>query len=277
VVWYNRALFEAAGVDEPQSGWTWDDFKAKAEALTDKDGGVWGTAAVLDFRQFWVNTIHQAGGSVISADQKTAQWDTPAAAAGVQYWADIAKAGWSPDVKQLADSDQFSMFLSGKLAMIYAGSWMGLTLEDSEMAKAGDLGVAVLPTGPENNAASTSSLGNVIAVTAEHPDEAYKFVEFLGSREAADIYTQGGIALSAYPEFDVNFVEHFAGKFDAAPITEQIANVFPIPRSFNSPVWMKELNPSLAPVMLGEMSVEDGLAKIQTLMQAALDEEPGND
>lgn len=274
VVWYNKALLKDAGVEEPAADWTWADFQEKAKALTNPDKEVWGTATALNLREDWVNTVHQAGGAIISEDQKTALWDTPEAKQGLKFWSDMASAGWSPDVRQLADSDAYSMFLSGRVAMIYAGSWMGITFADSELASAGNLGVAVLPKGPANNAASTSSLGNMISVTGEHQDEAYKFVEFLGSKTAADIYTQGGIALSAYPEFDQNFIDFFAGKFDAAPIAAQIANVFSIPRSFNSPVWMGELNGLVAPIFLGEVSLDDGLANINAMMQSALDQEP---
>src|SRR5687768_1850597 len=47
VLFYNKELFDAAGVEYPQAGWTWDDFTEKAKALTqdaDGDGTVdqWG-------------------------------------------------------------------------------------------------------------------------------------------------------------------------------------------------------------------------------------------
>ena len=35
-VWYNKKLFDAAGVAYPKAGWTWDDLKAAAKALTGK-------------------------------------------------------------------------------------------------------------------------------------------------------------------------------------------------------------------------------------------------
>ncbi|MEP3277226.1 MAG: sugar ABC transporter substrate-binding protein [Stappiaceae bacterium] len=273
VVWYNKKIFKDAGVDEPKAGWTWDDFKSTANALTNKEAGIWGTAAYLNFRQVWINTIAQAGGSILSADEKTSTWNTPEVAAGVQYWSDIAQSGSSPTVDQLSDTDQYNMFLSGKLGMIYAGSWVGISFSQSDIAGAGDLGVAVLPTGPVSNAASTSSLGNMIGATTKNVDEAYDFVEFLGGKEAAAIYTSGGVALAAYPEYDVNFIKFFEGKFDAQPISDQISNVFGLPRSFNSPVWLKQMNPVMGPVFKGEMTVEDGLKKLQSEMQRALDAE----
>ncbi len=273
VVWYNTEMFAEAGVELPQDGWTWADFADKAAALTDADAGEWGTAVYLNDRQVFINTIYQAGGEILSADKKTAQWDSEAALAGTKYMLDIAEAGSSPSLQQIADTGQNALFLSGKVAMLYAGSWVGVTFAESDMAKAGNLGVAELPAGPANNAASTSSLGNMIAADAKHPEEAYKFVEFLASKKAADIYTKAGIALSAYPEFDQNFVDYFAGNFDAKPITDQIGNVFSIPVSFNSNVWRKEINAQLGPVFLGEKPLEEGLEALQSAMQSALDSE----
>ncbi|MEM6946180.1 MAG: extracellular solute-binding protein, partial [Pseudomonadota bacterium] len=39
VMYYNRDAFEAAGVDHPSADWTWDDFRAAAEALTVDENG----------------------------------------------------------------------------------------------------------------------------------------------------------------------------------------------------------------------------------------------
>ena len=55
VVYYNKEIFDAAGVDYPQDGWTWDDFLATAQALTlDTDGdGVTDQFGVDTFRNYW--------------------------------------------------------------------------------------------------------------------------------------------------------------------------------------------------------------------------------
>ncbi|WP_158553259.1 MULTISPECIES: ABC transporter substrate-binding protein [Mesorhizobium] len=273
VVWYNRKLFKDAGVAEPKDGWSWTDFQTAAKSLTKADAGIWGTAVSLDFRGNVLNSVYQAGGTILSEDRKRAQWNTKEAAEGVQYWVDIIKAGSSPTLEQLASTDANSMFLSGKVAMLQTGSWMGVTFADSKLAKDEDLAVITLPKGPKNGASSTSSLGNMISATAKHPEESYKFVEFLGSKEAADIYTRAGIALSAYPEFDKNFIDHFAKAFDAAPIARQIADTFPMPVSLNSSVWLKATSTALTGIFTGKESVEDGLKKLQTVMQEALDAE----
>jgi len=80
VVFYNKALFDAAKLEYPKAGWTWDDFLAAAKALTkdtDGDGKTdqWGFSA-----NGWPPPhifIWQAGGEVISEDLKTSPIDSP--------------------------------------------------------------------------------------------------------------------------------------------------------------------------------------------------------
>ena len=38
LVYYNKDLFDAAGVSYPEAGWTWDDYRAIAQALTQGEG-----------------------------------------------------------------------------------------------------------------------------------------------------------------------------------------------------------------------------------------------
>ena len=46
VLFYNKDLFDAAGMDYPTGEWTWEDFRAAAEQLTDPDAGIWGAGTV---------------------------------------------------------------------------------------------------------------------------------------------------------------------------------------------------------------------------------------
>ena len=49
-VWVNKKLFAAAGVELPKADWTWEDFHAKAKAISDwgKDQGIWGCATTVN-------------------------------------------------------------------------------------------------------------------------------------------------------------------------------------------------------------------------------------
>ena len=61
VLIYNKALFDAAGLDYPTADWTWADEQAAAETLTDADAGVYG------------------GFQPVSFSSSTSRWRRPAA------------------------------------------------------------------------------------------------------------------------------------------------------------------------------------------------------
>ena len=95
-VYYNKALFDAAGLAYPADDWTWDDFVAAAKALTvDKDGD-----GVTD--QFGVGIepilyrlapfIWQAGGELVDdpANPTRLALDSPAALQAFQWFVDSA-------------------------------------------------------------------------------------------------------------------------------------------------------------------------------------------
>jgi multiple sugar transport system substrate-binding protein len=42
VLYYNKRLFDEAGLDYPTNDWRWADVQAAGEAITDKAAGVWG-------------------------------------------------------------------------------------------------------------------------------------------------------------------------------------------------------------------------------------------
>ena len=47
-LWYNKTLFDKAGVSYPDDTWTWDDMYNAAVKLTDKANGIYGYAANSD-------------------------------------------------------------------------------------------------------------------------------------------------------------------------------------------------------------------------------------
>ena len=43
IMYYNKDMFDAAGVAYPTDDWTWDDYTAAAEKLTKADGSQYGS------------------------------------------------------------------------------------------------------------------------------------------------------------------------------------------------------------------------------------------
>src|SRR5690606_31558560 len=76
VLFYNKDLFEEAGVDTPTNDWTWDDVRTAAEALTDQEAGVWGAYQPVSFHEFY-KTLAQAGGQFLTDDGSQVAFNSP--------------------------------------------------------------------------------------------------------------------------------------------------------------------------------------------------------
>jgi len=66
VLYYNKDLFDAAGVAYPQPGWTWNDFLGTAGAVTDPVAGVYGYVPAGDGTEV-VAFIYQHGGGFLDS------------------------------------------------------------------------------------------------------------------------------------------------------------------------------------------------------------------
>jgi len=174
VVYYNKALFDAAKMEYPKADWTWDDFLSMAKALTkDTDGD-----GKIDQYGFTANGwpppqmfVWQAGGEVISQDLKTAPIDSPEA---LDAWNFYLKLAYNPELSPSSDTikeqgfDQ--MFRAGKVAMFMGGASDGLDYEVENVS------VVSVPANPKtkSNATFAWTASTVIASTTQHPAEACK-------------------------------------------------------------------------------------------------------
>jgi multiple sugar transport system substrate-binding protein len=164
-VFYNKALFAAAGIaDFPQ---TWDAWRTAATQLTvDSDGD--GTPeqyglALPDHdtvaNGLWPTLFYGAGGDVVE-DAETAVIDSDANREALEYWVSaIRDDKISPTGLDGIGADE--LFSSGKAAMHVGGPWMASIAKDSGI----DYGIAAVPAGPEAQAAS--AIGVAMGVTAQ--------------------------------------------------------------------------------------------------------------
>ncbi len=193
VLFYNKELFDAAGVDYPTADWTWADEKAAAEKLTDKAAGVWGDYQPISYYEYY-KTVQQAGGDVIGADGTASAIDSDAGKAAAQWL--TGKSGTvMPTAADGAGTPDFdtNLFKDGKLAMWHTGIWM--------IGLVGDLpfewDIAVEP-GDVQKASATFSNAVVVSQTAEHREAAQKWAEFLtSSKEMVDVRLSAGWELPA--------------------------------------------------------------------------------
>jgi len=173
VVYYNKGLFDAAGVDYPQDNWTWDDFVAKAKTLTQDTNGD-GTTDQWGFtNNGWPPPfifIWQAGGEPISADFTTSPIDSPEFLRGFEFFLSTAyNPEMSPSREVIAEQGFGEMFKAGKIAI-----FMGGAADDLDRVAGLDVGVIHVPANPETGSATTFAwnASTVINTNTAHPEEA---------------------------------------------------------------------------------------------------------
>jgi len=191
-LWYNKKIFDEAGIPYPDNTWDWNKLKEVAKKLTNKNKGVYGFAALMGNQGGYYDFIWQNGGHIISEDGKSVGFDQPEAIEALKYNISFIKEGLSPTQAQMTETAPSELFSSGKIAMMFDGPWMV-----PEYKKNPDLNVAVVPKGKQR-AVSIHGLANVIAANTKHKDAAWKFVQFLGSKEAAEVYAKTGTVIPAY-------------------------------------------------------------------------------
>lgn len=175
VLYYNRGLFEAAGVDEPQAGWNWDDFVAKAKELTldtDADGTVdqWGFT-----NNSWPPPfifVWQAGGEPINADFTESAIDSPEFLEGFDFYLSTAyNPEMSPSREVIAEQGFGEMFKAGKIAM-----FMGGAADDLDRVDGLDVGVISVPANPTtgDNTTFAWNASTVVNANTANPELACK-------------------------------------------------------------------------------------------------------
>jgi multiple sugar transport system substrate-binding protein len=269
-LWYNKKLFDAAGLKYPDETWTWQTVGAAARKLTNESKGVHGIAAPAFGQENYYNTIYQAGGYIVSPDGKSSGYDQPAAIAGLRFWTDLMKAKVSPSLKSMTDTFPAQLFESGKIAMYYAGSWNATAFAKNESIK-NDIDVAVLPKG-EKRAVVIHGLANVASAKTKHPEQAMKFVAFLGSKEAADIQAKTGTVIPAFTGTQEAWVKSMP-QYNLQSYLDELDYAVPFPTSKNTAAWQSKEAEILGPAWSGENDLAAAANELATIANAALQKE----
>jgi len=265
-LWYNKKMFDEAGIPYPDDTWDWNKLKEVAKKLTKSDGSQYGFGAGLSNQEGYYNFIYQNGGTVITDDKKSG-YDDPKTIEALDYYFSFVKEKLSPALT--VDKERAEAFQNGQVAMSVFGSWnlSGFSANDYIRENAD---VAVLPKGPDGTRATIfNGLGNAIAANTKNPDAAWKWVEYLSSKEAQEMQASLGVAISAYKgtaDTWVNSNKDFAIKnyvdmLDYAQIR---------PYSQTTLKWEDKAYELLKPAYLGEEATKDAAQKTADMMNKEL-------
>lgn len=195
IVYYNKNLFDAAGVAYPKADWTWADFLSTAQALTkdlDGDGrtdqyGAGIEASLIRVAPF----IWQNGGELVDTPQaRRLTIDTPQALEAVQWVVDLqAKHHVVPDAAAEKSEDSETRFMNGRLAMFFDSRRVTPTFRE---ITGFDWDVAALPNNGHGPATILHSDAECMTSATQNKDAAWKFIEYANSVEGQTILASTG-------------------------------------------------------------------------------------
>ena len=201
-VYYNKDMFDAAGLSYPTADWTWDDFAADAETLTDPDNDVYGAAAYVEYQAGFANWIASTGETpVVDAARTDCTLDNPGSLEALNFLKDLYDQGFMPSTSTMGGAnadDAFNFWASGKVAMIGGGAWK---LSDAMEQVTFNWDVVQFPKHPETgrSRAIVHAASYVASAGSANPDLAANLILFLASDEGQKFFAEGGSVAPANP------------------------------------------------------------------------------
>ncbi|MBL8959091.1 MAG: sugar ABC transporter substrate-binding protein [Gemmatimonadetes bacterium] len=233
VYYYNRALFEAAGIPEPTDGWTWEEFIAAARALTrDTDGdGVtdqWGTAVMRPFYA-WQAIVWSGGGDILATDGQRASGalDSPETIAALEFLTSLVLTHGvapRPNAFRAVTGNESRLFYSGRLALLPSGHWLIPNIRPQLAAGRLRLGVVSVPRAPGATVATPLfASGWSVPRNTTHRKLAVALAAALAGPAAQRERLEAGLELSAMPSVQDAWTPHDSSGLDAA-FVRQVAS-----------------------------------------------------
>ncbi len=285
VLYYNKALFDEAGLAYPPSdwkdtSWTWDVFLDACRKLTKTEGD---QITQYGFTEAWwpplsaVIFAYSNGGNWFDrySDPTKVTMTDPNVVEAFQFYSDLwnkEKVATNPEMWKVQAG--YQMFAAGKAAMTLVGHWFYPEFSKAEHNLSMDIGV--FPVGPNGTTSKTDLGGTGMAITdmSKHPEEAWKFLRYECGPEGQKVVAKSGLFAPVLKSVanSPDFLEAHTAIKNAAVFNTAMENAvsFPI-----GPAWdamADRLGRNLDALWNGDVDAPTAIGKAEPEMQQALDE-----
>lgn len=198
-VYYNKRLFDEAGIPYPTDDWDVNDMLDKAKKLTKVNEN--GKTVRYGFYAWaWQNFIYAFDGQLVNnvKNPKKCAMNSKNAIEGLQFYTDlINKYKVHPTATAMANLAMGvqGMFMTERLAMFSSGIW-----ETPGLRKITNFewDVAMFPKGPGGKRGfGTGGSGYSVLKSTQHPKEAYEVLKALTGRHAQSMLAETGLTQPA--------------------------------------------------------------------------------
>jgi len=274
VLFYNKDMFDAAGIAYPTADWTWEALRTAAKQLTkdiNGDGKIDQYGFVFDqwdMEPGWSEAIWAYGGDIISTDHTKTLIGEPAARQAWQMLDDLVFVDKSvPDANTIGQYGG-DLFQAKVAAMTPMGHWAVPGYNTGGF----NFDVAPMPKGPAGQATSVNSAGFVVAKATAHPQEAFDFIKFVLSQSGQTRLAELGFAcpvLKTVAESPI-FLQQSGSTLNQQVFLDSLAfaHLKPVFKGYDE--WASVVGDGMGAVWRGEADLNTTLNDIVTQADAVL-------
>ena len=261
MLYVNKDLLKAAGLEMPAATWNWDDLHSMAVKMTDASKKQYGMHFAPISPPYWSCAfIHGAGGTVLNDTNDKCTLNTPEARAGLQFIVDmIHKDKVMPIPPPANQTGQVNPFMAGKVGFYFGGSWDETAIRTSGF----DWDWVDMPVNAKTGIKKVQMGSNAWGMlsSTDHKDEAWEVIKYLGGPEGAKGMMTLGLpgykSIIDSPEFRaIHAPQHIE-----VPLTDFQKNSHNYYTTPDATQWWDAATQNLQPMWTGEDSVESSTQK----------------
>ncbi len=276
-MFYNKGVFDDAGVAYPQDGWTWAEFTETVKALTNGktgDEARYGFIALAGQTYMLQHFIWSNGGQLTSDDGKSATGfvNSPENVETITWFKEVFDSSAKSLVATGDGNPGNAEFMSGKIAMMDNGSWPIADLRNEPGLEFG----IVTPPVPEEGAAFTPVVHSAtwsMFAGSQNKDAAWEFIKWVGGPAGAKLIGASGFSTTAIPAVneELGLAETELGKFmEILDMPTNSPEFTKNPRYFESD---GAFGAAIAKVLLDDADILEALTEAAEEMDSILSQE----
>lgn len=266
VLYYNKDLFDAAGVEYPSNDMTWDEYYDLAAKMTSGEGSskVYGT-----HNHTWQALV--TSWAVQDGEHTVVEKDYSFLKPWYEDALMLQENGYIQDYATLktANIHYSSVFKNQQCAMMPMGTYFIATMEASQESGETNFnwGIATIPHPDNTEAGYTVGAVTPVSVSAftDVPDLAWDFVKFATSEEASIILAEQGVFTGIQTDESMDIIasnEFFPQDESSKEALSYTHYVFDRPLDPQIEEIRTPLDEVHDMIMIGEYTVDEGIAEL---------------
>ncbi len=276
VLFYNKDIFDAAGVDYPTNDMTWDEYDALARKVTDTS---FGSQIYGAHYHTWRSTVQLC--AVLDGKHTILDGTYDFMKPYYEMVLNQEKDGVCRKYNDLKTEGLHysAAFSGGDVAMLNMGSWFIATMMTNlasgeyDPSLCGNWGIVKYPhaEGVEPGSTLGTITGLSVTTACDTPDAAWDFVKWVSGEEGAAVMASSGnfpAIMTDEVKTAITSLEGFPTD-DASKEALNVSNLYlEVPYAANVSEINSILDSYHGSIMTGEMSIDDGIAAMNTEVSA---------